>query len=255
MTALRNYPPATMPADWRYQVLAQVDSTNSYAARLPAWSAVRAEIQTGGRGRTPDRRWVSDTGGLWLSAVLPCPAPRSQWETLPLAAGWAVVNAVRAVGVMRPRLRWPNDVMIGDAKLAGVLVERYTDETAVVGVGLNVCNAPAAADPALAGRTVRLADLIGHAYSIEDLARRVLGELRAAHHVLANAGFAPIADELNYGWSETRRVEITLVGGRRPVGCRFHGVDLHGRLRVTTPPEQTAVYDASQVELFRELPN
>lgn len=236
-----------MPSPWRYEVLPTIDSTNTYAARLPAWTAVRADTQSKGRGRTTDRVWVSDRGGLWLSAVLPCPGPRAKWETLPLVAGQAVIAAVTALGVRGARLRWPNDVMVGTGKLAGLLVERHTADTAVVGIGLNVFNDPAALDPKLRGHTVSLSELWtaggppasdaggGRAargpWSLDDVAAVVLDALREAHAVLANEGFERIGRALNDAWGEPRLVEVMLNGGAESRPFWFHGVDAEGRLR------------------------
>jgi BirA family biotin operon repressor/biotin-[acetyl-CoA-carboxylase] ligase len=237
---------------WALRVLEQTDSTNTYAARLPAWTAVRANTQTGGRGRTRDRRWVSDRGGLWLSAVVPCPGPRSTWEILPLVAGWAVVEALRDMGVAGSRLRWPNDVMVGQRKLAGLLVERFTDETAVLGIGLNVFNAPEAADPALAGATVRLADLVPTELSLDEVAGRILACLQHQHGIVLERGFDPIAEALNKAWSEPRRVAVTFSGELKPVEGLFEGVDAKGRLKLSTAVGN-GVFDATQVALLREV--
>ncbi|PTX99058.1 biotin--[acetyl-CoA-carboxylase] ligase [Opitutus sp. ER46] len=246
--------PAAYPADgWDIAVLDEVDSTNTLAGRKPAWTALRAHTQTGGRGRTRDRRWVSDSGGLWLSAVLPCPGPRTAWEILPLAAGWAVLDALRELGVSGARLRWPNDVMVGRGKLAGLLVERYTAETAVVGIGLNVFNHPERAAADLAGQTVRLADLVPGDQNLDAVMRVVLRSLREAHETVLGPGFGVIADELNRAWKEPRRVEVTLQGQTEPLVGQFHGVDLQGRLRLTVKGRAPAYYDATQVALLREL--
>jgi BirA family biotin operon repressor/biotin-[acetyl-CoA-carboxylase] ligase len=126
---------------WCIHTAHEIGSTNSAAARLPAWHAVRARVQTDGRGRT-GRAWTSGEGGLWLSAVLPCTGNRARWAILPLAAGWAIVAALKELGAHGLRLRWPNDIMAGHRKLAGLLVERYRNDTAVVGIGLNVFNSP-----------------------------------------------------------------------------------------------------------------
>lgn len=244
--------PSGATADgWHLEVLPEVSSTNTHAARLPAWTAIRASTQTAGRGRTPERRWVSDTGGLWLSAVLPCPAPRSRWEVLPLVAGWAVLYALEELGVSA-RLRWPNDVMVGKRKLAGLLVERYTEDTAVVGVGLNVFNHPDRADTALSGQTVRLADLASGDHNLNEIAATMLTSLRAGHAQLLRDGFSAIADDLNARWSDPRPVELTLVGQPAPLRGDFLGVDPRGRLRIATTTGR-AIYDATQVSLLREL--
>jgi len=238
---------------WRAHVFEEIESTNTCAGPLPAWSVVRADTQTGGRGRTPDRRWVSGEGGLWLSAVLPCPGSRTKWELLPLAAGWAIVGALRGFGVPDLRLRWPNDIMIGRRKLAGLLVERYRNDTAVVGVGLNVFNHPELDHPELAGQTARLADLVPGAYTVDDTARLVLRALRRMHVHLLGAGFRVVADELNHAWGEPRRVEVTLTGRAHTIEGLFQGIDQHGRLRIVTGREGPQTYDATQVALLREL--
>lgn len=240
---------------WMLDVLPAVTSTNTLAARLPAWHAVRAETQTEGRGRT-GRHWVSDRGGLWLSAVLPCPGPRETWAMLPLAAGWALIAALSELGVSGLRLRWPNDILAGPRKLAGLLVERHTADTAVVGIGLNVFNHPEQAEPALRDATTRLADLLpGDTLDIDQVAALVLRSLAHAHSLLLADDFPRIADELNEGWSEPRLVALTLAGRpAAPVIGLFVGIDAFGHLRLQDRSGKSRTYDATQVALLRELP-
>lgn len=252
MTESRTTPVEWGP-EWRLSILEEIDSTNTYAARLPAWTAVRAVTQTRGRGRTKDRRWISDAGGLWLSAVVPCPGPRATWEILPLVAGRAVVAALADLGVSDARLRWPNDVMVGRRKLAGLLVERYTDETAVVGMGVNVFNTPERDEPSLAGETVRLKDLVTREITLDEVAARILGALRAVHEIVLRDGFEPIAAQLNRAWSEPRRVSVTFAGRAAPVEGLFHGIDPAGRLKLTTDGGEVGTFDATQIALLREL--
>lgn len=237
---------------WTVHVAHEIGSTNSAAARLPAWHAVRARLQTDGRGRT-GRAWISDEGGLWLSAVLPCPGNRARWSILPLAAGWAIVAALKELGAPGLRLRWPNDIMVGRRKLAGLLVERYNADTAVVGVGMNVHNLPEEAEPALAGATARLADLVPGGYTLDDLARLLLRSIGRAHAMIRNDEFRLIADELNVQWSQPRLVSLTLTGRSHTFTGLFTGVDHAGRLLVSTERFGTRAYDASQVALLREL--
>lgn len=123
-----------------------VDSTSERAFSALAEGSARdgdvhvAEAQTAGRGRL-GRRWLSAPGeGLTLSVVcLPerlVPHPAA-WT---MGAGLAVLEAVHALGLGAARLKWPNDVLVGGAKLAGILVEARGIEPphAVVGIGINV---------------------------------------------------------------------------------------------------------------------
>jgi len=135
---------------WRFEVVDESPSTSAeVAARFrdgeqPGLALV-AEHQTAGRGRL-DRTWVTPArSSLTVSFLLdPAGVPVARWPWLPLLAGVAVAEAVRrsapdvAAGVA---LKWPNDVLCHDRKLAGVLLERVEAAgraAAVTGIGLNV---------------------------------------------------------------------------------------------------------------------
>jgi BirA family biotin operon repressor/biotin-[acetyl-CoA-carboxylase] ligase len=246
-------PRSPQPGDgWTLHVIEQVGSTNTAARTLSAWHALRANTQTEGRGRT-GRPWTSDQGGLWISAVLPCPGERSRWAILPLAAGWAIIAALRELGARDLRLRWPNDIMVGSRKLAGLLVERYHADSAVIGIGVNVFNAPESASPDLSGITARLADLVPGGYTLDDITVLVLRCIREAHGLIRDNRFAEIARDLNRHWAKPRRVAVTLTGSDQPLSGTFSGIDPSGRLHLTTADFGGCYYDAAQISLLREL--
>lgn len=236
---------------WWIHALRRVDSTSSLAAKLPAWHAVRAETQEAGRGRT-GRHWVSDRGGLWLSAVLPCAISEPIWQYLPLAIGWSLALTLRELGVRDLRLRWPNDLMVGRRKLGGILVERFDRESAVVGIGMNAFNTPQAVDPLLNGAVTRLRDLLPTVGSIEDVAGEVLASVRFAYETLLTRGFDSIADDLNARWLVPHQVELTIAGQHELVRGRLLGIDRHGALRLLNERGLESVFDATQVAFLRE---
>jgi BirA family biotin operon repressor/biotin-[acetyl-CoA-carboxylase] ligase len=125
-------------------------STNDEAARLARAGAshgmvVIAARQEAGRGRQ-GRAWASPTGGLYFSAVLRPPLPLADVPPLTLAIGIAVCDAARAFGA-DAQLKWPNDVLVADKKLAGVLVETQSQagrlDAVIVGIGVNLELVPA----------------------------------------------------------------------------------------------------------------
>lgn len=128
------------------EVVASTGSTNAdllAASREGAGdrSVLIADTQTAGRGRR-DRQWVSPPGaGLYLSVLIrPSAVPPARFGTLGMVAGLALIHAAEHAGV-RGTLKWPNDLIVGDTKCAGILSEVTQDGTAqaaVVGVGLNV---------------------------------------------------------------------------------------------------------------------
>ncbi len=237
---------------WSIHTFEQLPSTNSVAAPFPAWSAVRARVQTAGRGRT-GRAWVSNRGGLWLSAVLPCPAEESVWPFLPLAVGWGLQRCFRHLGLHGVRLRWPNDLMVGRQKLAGILVERFNPGCIVVGVGVNVFNFPEAVRTDLGGFVTRLADHLDQPDNLEILTRKILRVLRNTHDELWCRGFRPIAAELNSTWLEPQKVRLLTQPDVPPVVGQFLGIDAEGRLRVRGDDHAVTAFDANQVSLLTEI--
>jgi BirA family transcriptional regulator, biotin operon repressor / biotin---[acetyl-CoA-carboxylase] ligase len=132
----------TFPGSHEVRWFDSLDSTNRYlldeARRgAPEGLVVVADHQTAGRGRR-GREWVAPPGASLLVSVLlrPSPAPEHS-QLVSMACGVAMVDAVERVAHFTPALKWPNDLVVGDRKLAGILAE--ADGAAViVGVGVNV---------------------------------------------------------------------------------------------------------------------
>ena len=133
---------------WReIELLPESPSTNAVVAGRaragePAGLVVVAEHQTSGRGRL-DRVWVTPPRAALTFSVLLTPdrVPVARWPWLPLLVGIAVAEGVRRSAGVDCCLKWPNDVLVGDQKVAGILVERVERDAgavAVVGIGLNV---------------------------------------------------------------------------------------------------------------------
>ncbi len=129
----------------RIDVRAETGSTNADASAAalrgePEGLVVVAEQQSAGRGRR-DRQWVSPPrAGLTLSMLLRPGAAgvaAGAYAWLPLLAGVALVEAVRRVAEVDAALKWPNDLLVGDGKAAGILAE-VAGDAVVVGIGLNV---------------------------------------------------------------------------------------------------------------------
>ncbi|MEV6629594.1 biotin--[acetyl-CoA-carboxylase] ligase [Actinoplanes sp. NPDC051470] len=114
------------------------DATEAALAGEPEGLVVVAEEQTAGRGRR-DRGWVSPPrAGLTLSVLLrPGDVPSRSWGWLPLLAGVALREAVHRITELDADLKWPNDLLVHDAKCAGILAE-VAGDAVVVGLGLNV---------------------------------------------------------------------------------------------------------------------
>jgi BirA family transcriptional regulator, biotin operon repressor / biotin---[acetyl-CoA-carboxylase] ligase len=139
---------------FRSLVIDQVGSTSREALALvdagetgPLW--IMARRQTAGRGRA-DRQWVSAPGNLHASLILSLSCPPTAVPQLSLLAGVATFDAIRQAAGGRPaslRLKWPNDILIGQAKCAGILAESVAgpqSTTAIIGIGIDLVWHPTA---------------------------------------------------------------------------------------------------------------
>jgi BirA family biotin operon repressor/biotin-[acetyl-CoA-carboxylase] ligase len=127
--------------------LSTVDSTNEYAKKLAFEGAVEgtvvlAENQVCGKGRL-GRAWASaDKKGIWMSIVLRPEVPPEEVQLITLAASVAVVKALRESTGIEAGIKWPNDIILDNKKVCGILTEMNSEMEAVnfiiLGIGINV---------------------------------------------------------------------------------------------------------------------
>lgn len=206
---------------WPVIRFGEIDSTNEEARRRaqlgdvgPCW--LTAQVQTAGRGRL-GRQWDSPAGNLFATALFVFPRPSAEAVLASYSAGLAVLDAVKGAGVdvSGLKLKWPNDVLAGEAKLAGILIEtglRDGQLWMAAGFGVNVASAPKRTDRA----TACLAQMPGGQGVTAD---RVLASLDVAFRSrlarLLGEGFGPtreawLAQAAHLG----KRVELTPASGR-----------------------------------------
>jgi BirA family biotin operon repressor/biotin-[acetyl-CoA-carboxylase] ligase len=162
--------------------LDRVESTMTAAAGRPPGTVVVAEEQTAGQGRM-GRSWYSPRGeGLYCSIVLSMPEPA---PVLTLALGLAAKEAIERTAAAACDLRWPNDVLLAERKVAGVLVQ-LQETGAIAGVGINVSQA--AFPPELAPHATSLRLATGTIHSREALLAHLLDAVRTFTGLLASEG-------------------------------------------------------------------
>lgn len=238
-------------AGWRLFQCAEAVSTNDLARSLHPWNAVRAARQTTGRGRF-GRQFVSDEGGLWISAVLPATDPSARWAGFSLMVGCHLVKMLEEWHVPAARLRWPNDLMAGRKKLGGLLLEQAQPGALIVGFGLNVSNAPWDHDPALATIATSLCRETRRDWDLETVTTRTLDALADAHQAMLEGGMAAAISELNNRWASPVPVELQLSTGSTTTG-RLAGLDPEGHLRLLDAEEREFLVEHQSVEKLVEL--
>lgn len=220
-------------------------STNALAAQDPvARRVVVTNHQTAGRGRL-DRVWETPAGtSLTFSAVVDPQLEPQWWPLLPLMTGLAVSRAIGpAAG-----LKWPNDVLIDDRKVCGILVERVgTDRAplAVIGIGVNVSQQPAelpvetATSLAIEGLATDRAALLGE----------ILGQVRRGLGMLLADPHGVVASYRGRSVTLDRQVRVSLPDGRDLTGTAFD-IDDHGRLVVHTAAAGSGAGAPDPADLF-----
>ncbi len=234
---LESSPDALLPGEfpgWESLVhhVDTVDSTMRLARVLARRGAengtlVIAERQTAGRGRL-ERSWVSPAGGIYMTlvtrpAVAPALAPR-----ISLMASVAVAEVIELLFGLPARVKWPNDVLISERKVCGILAEMEGESDAVhyvnVGVGLN---ANAVVGEVQTG-AVSLSELLGAPVDRKRLVRAIVEGILAR---LSRLGDAATLDE----WRRralTLGREVSIAGGREPIVGTALDIDSTGALLV-----------------------
>lgn len=244
-------PPLDLPAiygDFRIEVVEATGSTNADLLARHAGgadivgAALLAEHQSAGRGRNgrswsaPPRSQIALSVGVSAAGV-----PPSVWGWLPLLTGVALVDAVRATTGIEAGVKWPNDILVGTGKLAGILAEvAAPDPVIVVGLGLNVTlTAEEAPDP----RATSLQMLGSQTLDRDTLAIAILDQLTARiDRWQRTPGPDPTLVEDYHTRSLTidSRVRAILPGDREIIGTATE-VDTNGRLLIDTDTEVVTV--------------
>jgi len=247
----RSCAPQPSVAGWLVESRDAVDSTQDLARSKDPWYAITATQQKKGRGQA-QRAFVSDQGGLYLSAVIPFDGVASRWKGLALAVGWALRETLRRAGYQRIRLRWPNDLMIDSLKVGGILLEQGSPTTMIVGIGINLTNRPWLEAPELKGIAGRLADFQSEVPHYGRMVELILRAIRTAHVLIRRQGFARLVPAINRSWGRTGRLICLDLEGGSEKGT-FSGVDPEGNLRLTRIDGTVSRWSHVRVNRLREL--
>ena len=151
----------------------------------PHGTAVISEIQTAGIGRQGHQWHSDDAGGLYISIILRLRIPPAAMPILTMALGLAVQRAVNDIAQVSTDLRWPNDVMLSERKLAGIIVQA-AEGALIAGIGLNVNQSSFPAD--LTEIATSLKRETGREHHKEALADRIIAESLRYSALLAEKG-------------------------------------------------------------------
>jgi BirA family biotin operon repressor/biotin-[acetyl-CoA-carboxylase] ligase len=234
---------ARLPPGWHAHYFEAVDSTQDearLAARrgAPNRSLFVADFQRAGRGRR-GRSWLAPPGAALLLSMLfretnPAPSP-FRWTSL---ASVALAESIEHLLKLHPAIKWPNDLMLKDRKLAGILAETSWDGqqlVAIVGVGVNV-NTPAADLGAIPGAATSLSLECGHQVDRGKLLRELL---RAVAHWLERPAAEVHAAWESRLWARGQRLRLLDLGDEQEVVVLGAKADGSLRVRMASGEERT----------------
>ena len=229
---------------FKIEILDSASSSNTLllqraAQGAPGGSVLAVEWQSGGRGRM-GRVWHSGLGNaLTFSLLWRFEQGLSTLSGLSLAAGVALIRALRVLGITNAQLKWPNDVLGTQGKLAGILIEAQGDmlgpSAVVIGIGLNL-SLPQHLLPQIDQPVTSLTDMMATQNVPErnTLLATILRELHGVLHEFSRHGFAPFKAE----WESchalhNQTTQLLLPDGSRAVGIA-RGVTENGALILET---------------------
>ena len=238
---------------WPVSIHESLDSTNAESVRAidrgqTAPFVILAERQLAGRGRR-GRKWVSPFAeNIYYSLVLRMDGGMRQLEGLSLVVGLAVLSALREMGIERAGLKWPNDVLVGNKKIAGILLELVGDPAdvchLVIGIGINA-NMRVASEVDQAWTSVFLES--GKAINRNSLVSSLNQSLLTYLKRHESSGFAAIQAEWesNHLWQGR---EVSLIAGVHQVDGTVMGIDQQGALRLRVEGEEK-VFSGGELSL------
>ena len=240
---------AGFPEPFRLLVRDSVESTNDEVrvlaqAGAPDGLVLLAERQTAGRGRR-GAAWFSPEGESLAFSILVRPQePKAVWPRLALAAGLAVAEAVESFR-LQAGIKWPNDVWIGQRKVAGILVEAGSD-FAVVGIGLNVNSTEFPSEVAEIATSLRIE--AAQNFASAEVLGKIIRKFAFRRNQIEN-GFDALVSAVQLRCVLTgKRVTLTTASGPR-VGT-VEGIAASGELLLRTANGLERLIQADEVRLL-----
>lgn len=230
-----------------FEYLEQTGSTNrdllAKAEGLPEFYVLATDFQTAGKGRM-DRSWEASPGSSVMASVLlrPIFAESSGIGWLSLMTALAISQAIAELG-QKPKIKWPNDVLIADKKVSGILAEAAADLSCVViGFGINVNQATAQLPVETA--TSLLVETGGSA-DRDQLLATIIQNLKKLYSELGAAGGDAISSGLREAILQIsatvgQQVSVEFPDGKKAFG-KAQDIDAAGRLVVETASETLTV--------------
>lgn len=237
---------------------AAIDSTNAFARELAEHGAVEgtvviAEEQIQGRGRL-ERAWASPAGGIWMSVILRPQLLPAEASRFTLLAAVAVAKSLEGLGVA-PQIKWPNDVLLDDKKVCGILLELTAQpekiKYLIIGLGINANFEAERLPENSRARATTLYDFLGKEVERPVLVAALLCELEREYDRLTKGNWSEIvADWMARSNMLGRQIALETMHG--VVEGEFVGVDELGAVRIRLAGGAVKTFAAGDVTVKKD---
>jgi len=240
---------------YNFLIFDETDSTNAEARRLVESGAsgnfiIWAKSQTHGRGRY-GRSWQSPPGNLYMSILLDSNRFASKQQELSFVTSLGVYNAIRIIGLRNKQklnlgLKWPNDVLVHGAKIAGILLETiktHNRQYLIIGIGLNIDNHPCDIDR----DTTSMSAIVSQVPEVSHMLDVIMSSFEHYFALWQAQGFLPIRHLWLQKIYNPKHV-MTVNDGRNRISGIFQDIDLNGAIRLKLASGQ--IYTLSAGEVF-----
>lgn len=191
-----------------------------------------AHIQTEGRGRNQNK-WTSSKGNLFLSTIIKPKSDKSLWHQLSVIVGFSIVQVLVDLGVNSNLidLKWPNDVLVDNKKISGVLLES-SDNFVIVGIGLNILKTPILETK---WGTTKLKDHLKGSINIKNIGLKILNKVFYNYYSWEKFGFVFFKEDINKKmFNINKNIIINVNSKSNLLNGVFLGIGDSGGIKVKT---------------------
>ena len=220
-------------------------STNDVAIKkakegFPEGSSYLAYLQTNGRGRN-DNQWQSLEGNLFLSTIFRPVKNKNSWHQLSIIIGFSIIEILIKLGINKNEieLKWPNDVLVLDKKISGILLETF-DNFIVAGVGLNINKNP---QNDKKWNTTKLNDHTKNDYTNKFIANMLLKNIFKNYVIWQEQGFKFFKKKINHKIKNiNKKIIVEFNSNLNNVSGIFLGLGDNGSLKIKVGEEYFEYY-------------
>ena len=189
-----------------------------------------AHTQTKGRGRNQNK-WTSTKGNLFLSTIIKPKSDKSFWHQLSVIVGFSIIQVLVDLGVNSNliNLKWPNDILVDEKKICGILLES-SDNFIIVGIGLNILKTPVLETK---WATTKLNDHLKGSINIKNIGSKILNKVFNNYHSWEKFGFVFFKEDINEKmFMINKKIVLNVNSKSNPLNGVFLGIGDCGGIKV-----------------------